>query len=412
MSSGSSSVGGQHAVVDDGRNVTVRLKIRGNAPPIPAHGALRSSTGTMPPVSTAVGAVGGVDERLVGDLALHAADDVDERLVGRPRAEAGEAVPVEVGSVVLLERGAVVVPHRPLDVRVRVHRDAVLGELGELGGDHRVEVALVAVQPLRAAERLHRRQERRPVRVGDAAVDAVGAVDRLGDLGAVVLGRDRDRDELGIVGVEALELEHGLGDVGRRSRATRSRCTRRRGSRSRRRPSSATAPAGMAKFEPVTNEIGLENSISAIGQHEPNIAMLLLLEDRDQLAGVERERADEGDDALVGGLAAAVGVLVGVAAAVAQDDLERAAVDPAAGVDPLAVDARRLVDVRVRRQLRVDRRDGHHLDRLAGCRAAGGGPVAAGVGWRRGARPACRPRYRLAPSAAVSAGASSTTVHR
>jgi hypothetical protein len=35
----------------------------------------------------------------------------------------------------------------------------------------------------------------------------------------------------------------------------------------------ATAPAGMAKFEPVTNDTGLENSISAIGQHEPNIAM-------------------------------------------------------------------------------------------------------------------------------------------
>ena len=29
----------------------------------------------------------------------------------------------------------------------------------------------------------------------------------------------------------------------------------------------------MAKFEPVTNETGLENSISAIGQHDPNRAM-------------------------------------------------------------------------------------------------------------------------------------------
>ena len=33
------------------------------------------------------------------------------------------------------------------------------------------------------------------------------------------------------------------------------------------------APAPMAKFDPVTNETGLDSSISAIGQHEPKSAM-------------------------------------------------------------------------------------------------------------------------------------------
>ena len=87
----------------------------------------------MPPVSTVGRAVGRLEERVVGDLARPCRSTiVDERLVRRPRAEAGEAVPVEVRSVVLLERGAVVVPHRALDVRVGVDRDAVLGQLREL----------------------------------------------------------------------------------------------------------------------------------------------------------------------------------------------------------------------------------------------------------------------------------------
>ena len=106
----------------------------------------------------------------------------------------------------------------------------------------------------------------------------------------------------------------------------------------------------MAKFDPVderdrAGELDLGDRAARPEQRD-----VLLLEDRDQLAGVERERADDGDDALLGGLAAAVGVLVGVAPAVAEDDLERPPVDAAVGVDPLAVDAGGLVDVRVRRR--------------------------------------------------------------
>ena len=112
----------------------------------------------------------------------------------------------------------------------------------------------------------------------------------------------------------------------------------------------------IAKFDPVTNEIGLENSISAIGQHDPNIAMF-----SSSRIGISwlASNVNEPTRATTPSSAAwrpQLASSFGIAPAVAEDDLERAAVDAAAVVDPLAVDACRLVDVRVRRQLRVDRR--------------------------------------------------------
>ena len=56
------------------------------------------------------------------------------------------------------------------------------------------------------AGRGHRRQPRRPVRVGDAAGDAVGAIGGLGHLGAVVLRHGGDLDHLPRVRIAAADL--------------------------------------------------------------------------------------------------------------------------------------------------------------------------------------------------------------
>ena len=127
-------------------------------------------------------------------------------------------------------------------------------------------------------------------------------------------------------------------------------------------PSPAPMPGSR---DPRTYEIGAGELLGHERAAPTEPGDVGFLEHRDDAAGVERERPDDGDDTLLDRLAGAVGALVGFALVVARDDVERSAGDAAVGVDPLLVDLGRARDVRVRRQLRVDRGRHHHLDRLA-----------------------------------------------